>query len=118
MGDSRSALVSRAVRQLLQEERRVRDVEQYVEAYRCVPESRVERRDRQKRRESLPRVSAVGRRVRRGEIWWARLDKPRSVVLVSRDEAYDVRVLVVVAGATTTVRGYAVEVKVGRADSR
>ena len=54
--------------------------------------------------------------MRRGEIWWARLDKRRPVVLVSRDEAYDVRALVIVAGVSTTVRGYAVEVKVGRAE--
>jgi mRNA interferase MazF len=56
----------------------------------------------------------LGRDVRRGEVWWARLDKRRPVVLVSRDEAYDVRALVIVAPATTTVRGYAVEVKLGR----
>ena len=54
--------------------------------------------------------------MRRGEIWWARLDKRRPVVLVSRDEAYDVRALVIVAGVSTTIRGYAVEVKVGRAE--
>ena len=52
--------------------------------------------------------------MRRGEIWWARVDKRRPVVLVSRDEAYEVRAMVIVAPATTTVRGYAVEVKVGR----
>jgi mRNA interferase MazF len=52
--------------------------------------------------------------VKRGEVWWARIDKRRPVVLVSRDEAYDVRALVIVAPATTTVRGYAVEVKLGR----
>jgi mRNA interferase MazF len=52
--------------------------------------------------------------VRRGEVWWARLDKRRPVVLVSRGEAYEVRALVIVAPATTTVRGYAVEVKLGR----
>jgi mRNA interferase MazF len=52
--------------------------------------------------------------MRRGEIWWARVDKRRPVVLVSRDEAYDVRAMVIVAPATTTMRGYAVEVKVGR----
>jgi mRNA interferase MazF len=56
----------------------------------------------------------LGRNVKRGEVWWARLDKRRPVVLVSRDEAYDVRALVIVAPATTTVRGYAVEVKLGR----
>jgi len=52
--------------------------------------------------------------MRRGELWWARVDKSRPVALVSRDEAYDVRALIIVVPATTTVRGYAVEVKVGR----
>lgn len=52
--------------------------------------------------------------MKRGEVWWAKVDRRRPVVLVSRDEAYDVRSLVIVAPATTTVRGYAVEVKVGR----
>jgi mRNA interferase MazF len=51
--------------------------------------------------------------VRRGEVWWARVDERRPVVLLSRNEAYDVRALVLVAPATTTVRGYAVEVKEG-----
>lgn len=50
----------------------------------------------------------------RGEIWWARLDKRRPVVLVSRDEAYDVRALVIAASVSTTVRGYSVEVRVSR----
>jgi mRNA interferase MazF len=36
------------------------------------------------------------------------------VVLVSREEAYEVRAMVIVAPTTTTVRGYAVEVKLGR----
>jgi mRNA interferase MazF len=52
--------------------------------------------------------------MRRGEVWWARVDKRRPVVLISRDEAYAVRAMVIVAPATTTVRGYAVELKVGR----
>jgi mRNA interferase MazF len=52
--------------------------------------------------------------LKRGEVWWAKVDKRRPVVLVSRDEAYAVRSLVITAPATTTVRGYAVEVKVGR----
>jgi mRNA interferase MazF len=52
--------------------------------------------------------------VKRGDVWWAKLDKRRPVVLVSRDEAYGVRSLVIAAPATTKVRGYAVEVKVGR----
>jgi mRNA interferase MazF len=54
--------------------------------------------------------------VRRGEIWWAQLDKRRPVVLLPREEAYAVRAMVIVAPVSTTVRGYAVEVKVGRAE--
>ena len=52
--------------------------------------------------------------MRRGEIWWARVDKKRPVILVSRDEAYALRALVLVAPTTTVVRDFAVEVKVGR----
>lgn len=54
--------------------------------------------------------------MKRGELWWARVDKRRPVVLVSRDEAYDVRALVIAAPVSSTIRGYAVEVKVGRAE--
>ena len=54
--------------------------------------------------------------MKRGEVWWCKLDKRRPVVLVSRDEAYDVRALVIAAGVSTTVRGYTVEVKIGRAE--
>ena len=52
--------------------------------------------------------------MKRGEVWWAKLDKKRPVVLLSRNEAYEVRSLVIAAPATTTIRGYAVEVKVGK----
>jgi len=52
--------------------------------------------------------------VTRGELWWARVDKRRPVVLVSREEAYAVRAMVIAAPVSTTVRGYAVEVRVGR----
>ena len=52
--------------------------------------------------------------MKRGEGWWAEVDKRRPVVLISRQEAYDVRALIIVAPATTVVRNYAVEVKLGR----
>jgi len=45
--------------------------------------------------------------VRRGEIWWAELDPPagrRPVILLSRNEAYSVCSLVVVAPVTTRIR--------------
>lgn len=51
--------------------------------------------------------------MRRGEIWWAELEAPagkRPVVLLSRDEAYTVRSLVIVAPVTTRIRSIAAEV--------
>jgi mRNA interferase MazF len=52
--------------------------------------------------------------MKRGEVWWATLDKRRPVVLLSRQEAYAVRAMVIVAPVTTTIRGFSVEVRVGR----
>ena len=57
--------------------------------------------------------------MRRGEVWWATLEPPagrRPVVLLSRDEAYEVRSLVTVAPVTTHVRGIPVEVSLGPED--
>jgi mRNA interferase MazF len=51
--------------------------------------------------------------MRRGEIWWATVDKRRPVVLVSRNEAYEVRAAVIAAPASTRVRAYATEVRLG-----
>lgn len=53
--------------------------------------------------------------MKRGEVWWARLDEKRPVVLLSPDEAFDVRAMVIVAPASTDIRGIAVEVAVGPA---
>lgn len=52
--------------------------------------------------------------MKRGEVWWAKTDKRRPVLLVSRDEAYAVRANVTVAPVTTRIRGLAVEVVVGK----
>ncbi len=57
--------------------------------------------------------------MKKGEIWWAELPKPagrRPVILLSRDEAYQVRKLVTVAPVTTRVRGIPVEVALGPKD--
>jgi mRNA interferase MazF len=57
--------------------------------------------------------------VKRGEIWWAELPRPagrRPVILLSRDEAYEVRRLVTVAPITTRVRDIPVEVPLGPKD--
>ncbi len=57
--------------------------------------------------------------MRRGEIWWAELEPPvgrRPVVLLSRNEAYSVRSLVVVAPVTTRIRRIPSEVYLGADD--
>lgn len=57
--------------------------------------------------------------MRRGEVWWAELPPPagrRPVVLLSREEAYAVRDLVIVAPLTTRIRRIATEVPLTRAD--
>ena len=51
--------------------------------------------------------------MKRGEIWWAELAPPagrRPVLLLSRNEAYAVRGLVMVAPLTTRIRGIPSEV--------
>lgn len=57
--------------------------------------------------------------MRRGEVWWAEQPEPigkRPVVLLSRDEAYEVRNAVTVAQVTTTIRDIPVEVELGEKD--
>ena len=54
--------------------------------------------------------------MRRGEIWWAELEPPagrRPVLLLSRNEAYSVRSLVIVAPITTRIRHIPSEVTLG-----
>lgn len=51
--------------------------------------------------------------MKRGEIWWANLPHPagrRPVILLSRDEAYMIRELVIVAPVTTRIRDIPSEV--------
>ena len=53
----------------------------------------------------------MGRRVTRGEIWLAEVGrKPRPVLVLTRPEVIDVRLLVTVAEITTQIRGLAAEV--------
>lgn len=57
--------------------------------------------------------------MKRGEVWWADLGPPagrRPVLLLSREEAYAVRELVIVAPLTTRTRGIPSEVPLGPED--
>ena len=49
----------------------------------------------------------------RGEVWWARFDEPRPVVLLSDDEPSGFRAMQVVAPADTDISGLGAEVAVG-----
>ena len=57
--------------------------------------------------------------MQRGEVWWAQLPLPvgrRPVILLSRNEAYNVRTAVTVVEVTSTIRGIPVEVELGPED--
>ena|SRR3990167_9463856 len=57
--------------------------------------------------------------MRRDEVWWAEQPEPigrRPVLLLSRDEAYEVRNAVTVAQVTTTIRNIPVEVVLDEKD--
>lgn len=57
--------------------------------------------------------------MKRGEIWWAELAQPagrRPVLLISRDEAYSIRELVIVAPVTTRIRHIPSEVALSLED--
>ena len=55
-------------------------------------------------------------RRKRGQIWWARVDKRRPLLLVSREEAYEVRRRVIAAEVTTVIRHNPATVELGRRD--
>ncbi|MGH9209590.1 MAG: type II toxin-antitoxin system PemK/MazF family toxin [Acidimicrobiales bacterium] len=56
--------------------------------------------------------------MRRGEVWWAEPpgERPRPVVVLTRDRAIAAMERVLVAPLTTTVRGVPTEVPLGRRD--
>jgi mRNA interferase MazF len=57
--------------------------------------------------------------MRRGEVWWADLPAPvgrRPVVLLSRDETYNIRNQATVAYVTSRVRDLPIEVPLGPED--
>jgi mRNA interferase MazF len=54
--------------------------------------------------------------VRRGEVWLADLDKPRPVIVLTRDPLGRLLHSVVIAPVTSTIRGLSTEVPLGRDD--
>lgn len=58
----------------------------------------------------------MARPTEHGEIWWASVDKPRPVVVLSRDDIQGVRDRTTVASITTTIRGIRTEVALDHRD--
>ena len=55
--------------------------------------------------------------MRRGEVWWADMPPPhgtRPVLLLMRNDAYDIRDQVILTPITTRVRGLSTEVSLGQ----
>ncbi len=55
----------------------------------------------------------MANRTQRGEVWWARLDPDRPVVILSADGARELQAMIVVPPATTEIQDIAIELKVG-----
>ena len=58
----------------------------------------------------------MGRATEHGEIWWARADKERPVVIASRSDRLGRRTKVTCASVTRTIRGIATEVALDESD--
>lgn len=57
--------------------------------------------------------------MRRGEVWWARLEGPaktRPVLLLSRDAAYERRTMITIAPISTRIRRIRAEVRLTQED--
>ncbi|HXN01913.1 MAG TPA: type II toxin-antitoxin system PemK/MazF family toxin [Candidatus Dormibacteraeota bacterium] len=67
-------------------------------------------------RPSIPRSTTTSRAPRRGEVWLARLDKVRPIVVLSRDPMGQLLQAVISAPVTSTIRGLSTEVRLGPAD--
>jgi mRNA interferase MazF len=52
-------------------------------------------------------------RRQRGEVWRARLDEERPVVILSETEAGQIHTMIIVPAAATDIEGIAVEVRIG-----
>jgi mRNA interferase MazF len=55
----------------------------------------------------------MAKRAQRGELWLARLDEKRPVVILSAETTGEVRAMIVVAPGNADVQGIAIELKVG-----
>lgn len=64
----------------------------------------------------MPRPKPIVSGARRGEVWLARLDKVRPIVVLTRDPMGQLLRAVISAPVTSTIRGLSTEVRLGRED--
>ena len=67
-------------------------------------------------RPSIAKSAATNKAPRRGEVWLARLDKVRPVVVLTRDPMGSLLQAVISAPVTSTIRGLSTEIRLGPAD--
>ena len=65
---------------------------------------------------SIRRLKPIDNGPRRGEVWLARLDKVRPIVVLTRDPMGQLLQSVISALVTSTIRGLSTEVRLGRED--
>lgn len=65
---------------------------------------------------SIERTKSIASAARRGEVWLARLDKVRPIVVLSRDPMGQLLQSVISAPVTSTIRGLSSEVRLGPED--
>ena len=65
---------------------------------------------------SIPTPKPIVNAPRRGEVWLARLDKVRPIVVLTRDPLGQLLQSVISAPVTSTIRGLSTEVRLGRED--
>lgn len=65
---------------------------------------------------SIERTKSIASAARRGEVWLARLDKVRPIVVLSRDPMGQLLQSVISAPVTSTIRGLSTEVRLGPED--
>jgi mRNA interferase MazF len=67
-------------------------------------------------RPSIPTAKTTDKAPRRGDVWLARLDKVRPIIVLSRDPMGRLLQSVISAPVTSTIRGLSTEVRLGPAD--
>lgn len=117
-GVPRSRWLQEAAREYLARHSEADREARYFAGYEAIPDNdedfkAVERAGVEDLRDTR---DSVAKPTERGEVWLANMDKPRAVVIASRDDVKGVRARTTVAIVTSTLRGIPSEVPLDRRD--